>query len=101
MTCSDCDQILPGTLVENTVTFTPPGSDTPTDPPGDITVTWRAPDGTTTTYTYPSPGNITRDADGVYTASFLLDAAGAWFVRWEGVGMVTTVDSIIVTPDGF
>lgn len=58
--------------------------------PSDPSVLWlkvRAPDGTLTTYTYPTSVQVTRQAAGVYVGAITLTAAGIWVYRWESSGV--------------
>lgn len=52
--------------------------------PGALRLLVKAPDATTTLYTYGTDAEIVRDAAGGYHADILLDAAGQWRYRWEG-----------------
>lgn len=72
-----------GDSIELRTTFTVDG--VPTNPTA-VTLTVRAPDGTTTT---PTPANT---ATGVYEATVSADQAGTWIYRWQGTGTVVGAD---------
>lgn len=59
-------------------------SGTNTDPTT-TSLTTRAPDGTTTTYTYAG-GAITRTATGIFTKNITANERGVWYWRWAGTG---------------
>lgn len=53
--------------------------------PTTISLTVRAPSGTSTTYTYAA-ATVTRTSEGVYHRNTTLDERGVWFWRWAGTG---------------
>lgn len=56
--------------------------------PTEVTLRYKAPDGTTAYFTTPDP-RIVQDATGTYHADIHLNASGDWWYRWEGTGAVT------------
>lgn len=56
----------------------------------------RAPDGSTSTLTYPDE-NLTKRDTGFFEANVLLDKPGTWNFRPEAIGTVDGVDEIAVT----
>lgn len=64
----------------------------PTDPTI-VQLTARAPDGSSTTITYPSEYFVRRDV-GLYDVSVLVDQPSTWFFRPEGTGVIDAVDEI-------
>jgi len=78
---------------------------TPTDPAA-LTLTVRAPDGTSTEYVYLTDPEIVRDSAGVFHADIPAPLSGPWAWRWEGTGAAAGVDegvyyverSLIVAP---
>lgn len=53
-----------------------------------LTVTFKAksPGGGTTAYVYGVDPDVIKTATGRYRYDLLLDAAGDWWLRWEGTG---------------
>ncbi len=64
---------------------------TPTDP-ATLTLTVRAPDGTSTDYVYLTDTEIVRDSAGVFHADIPAPLSGPWAWRWEGTGTAAGVD---------
>ena len=64
--------------------------------PTAVTMTVREPDGTTTTYTYGSDDEVTRDSTGVYSFSIVFDQEGRHGLRWLGTGTVPAADEDFV-----
>jgi len=59
--------------------------------PSTITCAVKAPNGSTTTYTYASPAtSITWVSTGVYALDLTLDEAGEYRYRWYGTGVVAS-----------
>jgi hypothetical protein len=63
--------------------------------PDDITLTIKPPTGTTLTFTYSDPGEITREEEGVYAVLQEVDAEGDWHYRWDSVNPDTVVQGLI------
>lgn len=61
-----------------------------------VTLTVKAPDGTTTT---PS---VTHSATGVYSVTVSMTASGPWLYRWQATGAVQAADEgrILVRQSG-
>lgn len=82
-----------GDSVRVTATFTSDDVATdPTDNQDDITVTWRQPDGTDTSYT--GTATITRTGAGVYYRDFTLNQIGTHVIRFTGSEGVIAVETI-------
>lgn len=79
------DQLYPGDVVRLETTFTAGDPPVPADP-GTVTVTVRAPDGSTSTPTVSNMGT------GEYRADVTATLAGMWVYRWTGAGAVVGVD---------
>lgn len=68
--------------------------------PTEVTLEVRDPAGTKTTYTLGA-SEVTRESQGVYTRTQLLDQSGTWYYRFKGTGGVNTAGwkSLPVTDD--
>ncbi len=64
---------------------------TPTDPTT-LTLTVRAPDGTSTEYVYLTDTEVVRDSAGVFHADIPAPLSGPWAWRWEGAGAAAGAD---------
>lgn len=82
-----------GDTIRVTATFTVDGAATD---PTTVTLRVKAPSGTTTVYTY-TDGHLTRVSAGVYRKDVLFNAAGSWYVRWEGTGAAAGVEEEAIT----
>ncbi len=74
----------PGTEIRLSCRFEREGS---LKDPTSVTCKVRAPDGQTTTYTYPN--DIVRDDVGRYHLDLTPTYAGIWTVKWIAIGEVT------------
>jgi len=81
-----------GDTVRLSATFTVDGAATD---PTTVTLRVKAPSGTVTSYTYAAT-EITRVSTGVYRKDVLFDAAGTWYVRWEGTGAAAGVEEAAI-----
>lgn len=75
---------IEGASVELPITFTVTATGELVDPTT-ITLTLRAPDGTITTYTYPS-AQIVRDSLGTYRGIVVPNDDGEWLYEWVSTG---------------
>ena len=68
--------------------------------PTSLTVVVEAPDGTTTTYTWPAPGTITKASTGQFYVDHTCSQSGEWNVSTTAAGAVVGVDqaSWIISP---
>ena len=73
-----------GDLIQVQATFTTAGSGLAIDP-ATVKVTWRDPNGESTTYTYPA-AEIIKDAIGVYHANISALVSGTWHYAWDAYG---------------
>lgn len=71
--------------------FDAPTDGVPVDP-DEVTLEVRDPDGTTTTYTWVEGAEITRESEGVFTRTKLLDQSGNLYYRFTGTGVVNVSD---------
>lgn len=86
------------TLVETQATFNNT-RDELTDP-ATVSVTWKAPSGALTTWTYGVDVQLERLSLGVFTAQKILNEEGLWKVKWHGVGIASRVVRItVIEPD--
>lgn len=75
--------------------------------PTDVTLQVRRPDGTTTTYRWPTPGAgesaLTREGTGRFYADVSLTQSGTWTYRLAGTGAVQTAEegSLYVRASAF
>lgn len=88
-------KILSPTDVRSTVTFKDVDGEL-ADPPG-VAVHWKNPADVVSSYTYLVDVEVVRDSVGVYHMDLLAASAGQWWVRWEGVDLVTEEDYFTVT----
>jgi hypothetical protein len=72
-----------GDLVRLGAAFTKSGVATD---PTTLTLKIRTPGGVTTTYTYPTDAQLSRDGPGLYHLELALGASGTWVYRWAGTG---------------
>ena len=80
------------------VTFTVNGSNAD---PDTVIFEQQAPDGVIVSYTYLTDVELIKDGTGQYHVVMMLDQAGRWWKRWEGVGSAagTTQSSLDVDID--
>jgi hypothetical protein len=57
-----------------------------TDPSGDVIAQIKAPDGTETTYTYGTDGELVKLATGLYYVDVDVTAGGRWTYRFHSTG---------------
>ena len=81
----------PGDLLRLTTTFAN-SAGTITDPTG-VTFSVRKPDGTVTTYVYPTDAQLVKSTTGVYYVDFTITLAGRHVYRWVGTGALVTAES--------
>lgn len=75
-----------GDEVRCSVTFTDQdGNDAD---PGTVEFKYQQPDGTETTYTYGTDPEVVKSSTGNYHVDVSVTAAGYWYYRWEGTGVV-------------
>lgn len=65
--------------------------------PSTLTFTFRAPDGTETTYTYGIDSELVKSSTGVYIVDLELSAAGRWAWKWQATGTAAGVDVGAIT----
>lgn len=93
-------RIYPGTTVTLTAAFTD-SSGVASDPTTVIFKTY-SPHRVSTTYTYGVDSEVAKSSVGNYTATFVPDIAGRWYIRWETTGStMTTEDNFVVTDSPF
>lgn len=80
-----------GDLRRLTVTFTNLAG-TVTDPTG-VTFTIRKPDGTVTSYVYPTDAVLVKSTTGVYYVDYAITLPGRHVYRWVGTGAVETAET--------
>ncbi len=54
--------------------------------PSTVGFEFRKPDGTITSYVYPTHAQLVKDATGTYHVDIDANAAGTWRWRWESTG---------------
>lgn len=81
-----------GDTIRLSATFTVDGAATD---PTTVTLRVKAPSGTVTAYTH-ADAEIARVSDGVYRKDVPFDAAGSWYVRWEGTGAAAGVEETAI-----
>lgn len=67
--------------------------------PDSVIARVRAPDGTTTVYTYGVDAALLRLSTGHYSVDVTLTASGQWSFKFEGTGAVTAADEDFVTVE--
>jgi len=87
-------RVFDGTLVRSTVSFRDIEG-VLADPPT-VVVKWMNDAGTVFVYTYITDVEVVRDAVGIYHMDRVADSNGAWWVQWEGVGLVKEEDYFYV-----
>lgn len=60
--------------------------------PTAVSVRWRAPDGTETTWVYLTDGQVVKDSTGLYHADIPTTLAGRHYFRWKGTGAVAAAE---------
>ncbi len=71
-----------GDVVRLTITITDM-SGVQADPTGELTLTLKPPADDQKTYAVDAPGEIVRDAQGIYHADVQVTASGVWAYRWQ------------------
>lgn len=64
--------------------------------PDEVTLTIKPPTQAAVTFTYTTPGEVTREEQGVYAVTHKVDEEGDWPWRWEGTNP-DSVDQGLVT----
>jgi hypothetical protein len=63
--------------------------------PDDITLTIKPPTDVAVTFTYTTPGEVTREEEGVYAVQYEVDEEGDWNYRWESTNPDTVVQGVV------